>query len=84
MAQRRQVGVVAEAVGAQIPGAHSPGGVGCEDRADVDPHVEQGEGRVPEVTVLRVVVRLPDESLEVALEQPVAERDGEQPDQGEW
>ena len=48
-----------------------------EERAEVDPHVEDREPRVAALVLGRV--ELPDDDADVALEQPGAEHDQEQP-----
>ena len=83
VAHGRQAAVVGEALGAQEPVADGVGREGGEEGADVDAHVEDHEGRVAQLGILRVIVELSDHGLQVALEQAVAEGDDEEADQGD-
>ena len=83
VAHGRQAAVVGEALGLEEPVADGGGDEGGEESADVDAHVEDHEGGVAQLGILRVVVQLADHRLQVALEEAVAEGDDEQADQGE-
>ncbi len=79
--QGGDVGLVDEAGLAQEPVGDGRGGGGSEHRADVDGHIEQREGGITLGGILRVVVQIAHEDLEVTLEQAGTDGDeGERAD----
>ncbi len=71
----RDAGVVKVAGLAQYPVGNGLRGRGREHGPDVDAHVEDVEGPVPQGGILGVVVKVPDQGLQVALEEPCAQGD---------
>ena len=80
MCQRRDVGVVSEAVFAQKHVSDSRRGSRSKHRADVDGHVEQAEAAVAFRGVFRVIVEVSDHHLQVAFEEARAYGDAQQGD----
>ena len=69
----RNVGLVDEAGALEVAVGQRSSCRGGEHRADVDGHIEKAEGAVALGGVLRVVVEIAHEDLQVALEQAGAE-----------
>lgn len=73
VAQLGQLGVIVEIVDLKPPVAHADGDERREEAPDVDEHIENLETRLTLGAELLVVVHLPHERLEIALEKAVAE-----------
>ena len=73
VAQLGQLGVIVEIVDLEPPVAHADGDERREEAPDVNEHVENLETRLTLGAELLVVVHLPHERLEIALEKAVAE-----------
>ena len=83
VAEFGQLGVVVEIIDLEPPVAHADGHEWREEAADVDEHVEDLESRLALGAELLVVVHLPHQRLEIALEKAVAEGDDQQSEAGQ-
>ena len=83
MAESWELSAVVEAIVAQPPVADPYSHEWGEDPPDIDEHVEDLEACVTSTLVERIVVHLPDEHLQIPLEEAVPKRDDSKPDAGE-